>query len=209
MYLPSHFEMTDPAALHELVRAHPLATWVTQRDGDLVAEHVPFLLDAGRGPHGTLVGHVARANPVWQHEGPSLVVFQGPQAYVSPGWYPSKREHGKVVPTWNYAVVHVHGRARAVEEPAALLEIVTRLTRSRESGRTAPWAVSDAPPDFVSKTLEAIVGIEIEIERIAGKWKMSQNRSEADRRGVVEGLNAEGGEEALAVAALVRAKEQA
>lgn len=203
MYLPAHFEETRPAVLHALVQAHPLATWVV-RDGDeLIVNHVPFLLDAARGPHGTLVGHVARANPVWRQLGPSVVVFQGPQAYVSPNWYPSKHAHGKAVPTWNYAVVHAHGTPRAIESRDALLAIVTRLTAAHEAASARPWAVSDAPADYIEKMLEAIVGIEMPVQRLIGKWKVTQNRGLPDRQGVAAGLRERGGDEALAMAELV------
>jgi transcriptional regulator len=191
MYLPRHFEQNDPAALHALLREHPLATWVTQggdAPGGLVVNHVPFMLDATRGPHGTLIGHVARANPVWQRPAPSVFVFQGPQAYVSPGWYPSKQAHGKVVPTWNYAVVHAHGTPRVLDAVEARHAIVRQLTETHERGRSQPWSVDDAPPDYVAQMLAAIVAIEIPVERLVGKWKVSQNRSADDRRGVAEGL---------------------
>ena len=192
MYLPAHFEETRADVMHALLRAHPLATWVVQGADGLTVNHIPFLIDPVRGPHGTLVGHVARANPVWQQLGASVAVFQGPQAYVSPNWYPSKHAHGKAVPTWNYAVVHAHGTPRAIESRDALLEIVTRLTLAHEGHQAAPWAVSDAPADYIEQLLKAIVGIEIPIVRLTGKWKMSQNRSSADRRGVVAGLEADG-----------------
>ena len=211
MYLPKAFQEADPATLHALLAAHPLGTWVVWQDGEPVANHVPFQLDPDRGPHGTLIGHVARANPVWQglasgDGGRSLVVFQGAQGYVSPSWYASKRAHGKVVPTWNYAVVHAHGRARAIEDRGRLLAIVHGLTEWQEAGRAEPWAVADAPADFTAQLLEAIVGIEIPLERLVGKWKMSQNRPDADRIGVAEGLvaAAPGDPQALAHAALVR-----
>lgn len=203
MYLPKHFEVTDPAALHGLMRAHPLATWVMHAGGELVVNHVPFLFDADRGPQGTLVGHVARANPVWRHGAPSVLVFQGADAYVSPNWYPSKQAHGKAVPTWNYAVVHAHGTPRAIEDRAALLEIVTRLTTTHEAGQALPWAVSDAPHDFVEQMLSAIVGIEVPVERLVGKWKVSQNRPAADRQGAAAGLRQRGDAASLAMAALV------
>lgn len=199
MYLPKAFAEADPATLRTLLAAHPLGTWIVWQDGEPVANHVPFQLDASRGPHGTLIGHVARANPVWRGLGGagdgsgarSIVVFQGAQGYVTPSWYASKREHGKVVPTWNYAVVHAHGMAVAIEDRGRLLEIVRALTGVHESGRAVPWAVEDAPADFTAQLLEAIVGIEIPLERLVGKWKMSQNRPAADRAGVAEGLLAE------------------
>jgi transcriptional regulator len=203
MYLPAHFEETRTPVMHDLVRAHPLATWVVQGTDGLVVNHIPFLIDPEGGPFGTLVGHVARANPIWRQLGASVAVFQGPQAYVSPNWYPSKHAHGKAVPTWNYAVVHAHGTPRAIESRDALLQIVTRLTQAHEAGQAAPWAVSDAPPDFIDQVLKAIVGIEMPIERLVGKWKVSQNRGEADRLGTVAGLRQRGDAQSLAMAALV------
>lgn len=188
MYLPTHFERSDTAALQALVDAHPLAMLVTLRAGEPVVDHIPMLLDAGRGPHGTLVGHVARANPLWRTPGACLAVFRGPQAYVSPSWYPSKREHGKAVPTWNYAVAHAHGTFRAFDDAAALRALVTRLTERHEAGQPSPWQVNDAPADYLETMLQAIVGIELPVERIQGKFKLSQNRSEADRTGVEAGL---------------------
>ena len=189
MYLPKHFEVTDTAALQALVQARPLATWVTVVDGEPVVNHVPFRLDTTRGEHGTLVGHVARANPVWQRPGPSVLVFQGADGYVSPSWYPSKREHGKVVPTWNYAVVHAHGTPRIVDDADGLLAIVSSLTDAHEAPRTAPWKVADAPGDYVAQMLRAIVGIEIPVQRWVGKFKLSQNHAAANRQGAVDGLN--------------------
>ena len=189
MYLPRHFEQTDTAQVFALVDAHPLAAWATLQGGEVVVNHVPFLLDRERGAQGTLVGHVARANPVWRDGGPGVFVFQGPDAYVSPQWYASKAEHGKVVPTWNYAVVHAHGTPRIVEDRAALRAIVTRLTDRHEAGRAAPWAVDDAPADYLDGLLGAIVGIEVEVQRWVGKWKVSQNRSAADRAGVAAALH--------------------
>lgn len=206
MYLPAHFEETDLGVLHTLVEAHPLATWVLNGSGDDAAplvNHVPFLLDRTRGPFGTLIGHVARANPVWQHGGRSVLVFQGPQAYISPGFYASKQEHGKVVPTWNYAVVHAHGRFRAIEQADELLALVSRLTDHHERDRPAPWQVNDAPAAYVDQMLRAIVGIELPIERLVGKWKVSQNRPAADRAGVAAGLADRGRRDDAAMASLV------
>ncbi len=202
MYLPRHFEQTDPAALRALMRDHPLATLVTVGADGLSADHIPLEYDASAGPHGTLRGHVARANPLWQHAAgqPVLAVFRGPQAYVSPSWYPSKAEHHKVVPTWNYAVVHGHGALRAVDDAPWLRDLVGRLTAQHEAPQASPWSVTDAPPDFVQQTLRAIVGIEIELTRLVGKWKVSQNRSAADRQGVADALEPAD----AAMAALVR-----
>jgi len=206
MYVPKQFEETDPAVLHALIESQPLGAWVTAGDGGLEVNHLPFLIDAGRGPHGTLTAHVARANPVWKSlatDAEGVVVFQGPQAYVSPSWYPSKHAHGKAVPTWNYAVVHAHGVARAIEDPAWLLDFVDRLSQRHEADQRVPWKVSDAPRDFIDSLLGAIVGIEIPISRIAGKWKVSQNRPAADRLGVVAGLRSREDDESDRMAELV------
>lgn len=198
MYLPAHFDVTDRAALHALVRARPLATWATVLDGAPLVNHVPFLLDAGQGEHGTLIGHVARANPVWRHPAPSVLAFHGPEAYISPAWYPAKREHGKVVPTWNYAVVHAHGLPQVVEDAGELLDIVGRLTTQHESGRPAPWAVADAPADYVQQMLRAIVGIRIPVQRWVGKFKLSQNHTAGNRQGAIDGLRQDTAHAALA-----------
>lgn len=207
-----HFAVDDPARLRALMAGYPLGTWMTTApDGSPRADHVPFLFDATRGEHGALLAHVSRANPVWRDlagaegaAGRSLVVFHGPQAYVSPSWYPGKQAHGKVVPTWNYAVVHVHGRARAIDDRAGLLALLERLTAVHERAMPAPWGLGDAPPAFIDQLLGAIVGIEIAVERIEGRFKMSQNRSAEDRAGVVAGLQDRGDADAAAVAALVR-----
>ena len=200
MYLPKHFEETRTEVMHTLLRAHPLGLLVTLSGGELQANSIPFLLDAQRGPQGTLVAHVARANPLWREAAltPVLAVFQGPQAYVSPSGYASKAEHGKVVPTWNYVMVQARGRLRAIEDARELHALVSRLTDTHERPRAAPWAVSDAPADYIEKTLGAIVGIEIPIESLTGKWKVSQNRSAADRDGVARMLEQEPGGAAMA-----------
>ena len=207
MYLPKHFEEHDLGVLHALLKSHPLGAWVTHAEGALIANHIPFLLDADRGERGTLVGHVARANPIWKSfskDAASLVIFQGPQAYITPSWYPSKREHGKVVPTWNYAVVHAYGLPRAIEDKSWLLQLVTRLTAAHEAGAAVPWKVADAPADYIDKMLGAIVGIEIPIARLEGKWKMSQNRTLPDQLGTIAGLQGQGDANAREVAALVQ-----
>ena len=193
MYLPSHFEEKRPEVLHELLRTHPLGLLVTQGSaGELQANTVPFLLDADpAGGPGILRAHVARANPLWREargDAESLVVFQGPQAYVSPSFYPSKAEHGKVVPTWNYVMVQARGSLRAIDDAGWVQAFVTRLTEHHESKRAKPWAVGDAPADYIALTLGAIVGIEIRLTSLTGKWKVSQNRSAADREGVARGL---------------------
>jgi len=207
MFLPKHFEETRVEVLHGLVRAHPLGALVTLGAGGLEANHIPFEIDSDPAPFGTLRGHVARANPVWRElsrGADALAIFQGPATYVSPSWYPTKQEGGKVVPTWNYAVVHAYGPLRAVDDPAWLRAFVERLTNRHESGRTAPWHVTDAPADYVDKMVTAIVGIELPVIRLVGKWKTSQNRVARDRAGVVAGLEQDGGDAARAMAALVR-----
>ncbi|MGD9833351.1 MAG: FMN-binding negative transcriptional regulator [Piscinibacter sp.] len=200
MYLPTHFEESRTEVMHTLLRAHPLGLLVTLSGGELQANSIPFMLDAQRGPHGTLVAHVARANPLWREAAltPVLAVFQGPQAYISPSGYAAKAEHGKVVPTWNYVMVQARGRLRAIEDARELHALVSRLTNTHEAGRAAPWAVSDAPDDYIEKMLGAIVGIEIPIESLTGKWKVSQNRSAADRDGVARMLEQEPGGAAMA-----------
>lgn len=208
MYIPKLHEETDRSVLHALIRAHPLGAWVTLADAELLANHIPFLLDADRGEHGTLVAHVARANPVWQSfsaSRDSLVIFQGSEAYITPSWYASKRTHGKVVPTWNYAVVHASGMPRVMDDPAWLLPHLTRLTQTHEAARSLPWQVSDAPADYIERLLDSIVGIEIPIRKLLGKWKTSQNRPAPDRQGVIEGLLERGDEKSAEMAAMVQA----
>lgn len=192
MYLPAHFEESRPAVLHALLRQHPLGLLITQdAQGTAQANSIPFMLDPGRGALGTLVGHVARANPVWRApaaDAPALVVFQGPDGYVSPNAYASKAEHGKVVPTWNFAVVQARGPLRVLGDDAAAHALVTQLTRRHEAGQPRPWAVADAPADYIAAMLRAIVCIEIPLTALLGKYKLSQNRSAADVAGVVAGL---------------------
>jgi transcriptional regulator len=205
MYLPGHFEERDVPTLHALIRAHPLATLVTVEDGAPAANHIPMLVDPDPAPWGTLRGHVARANPVWQaaRDRDALAVFVGPQTYITPSWYETKREHGRVVPTWNYAVVHAHGPLRAIDDREWLRAFVTRLTDTHEAGRSPAWQVTDAPPEHVDRLLGSIVGIEIPIARLVGKWKVSQNQSAANRAGVVSGLRATGGDGGRGMADLV------
>lgn len=194
MYQPPHFRDDTHAAQHGLIRTYPLGLLVTGGAGGLIANPIPFLLDEA-GTHGALRAHLARANPQAQALAEAedcLVVFQGPQGYVTPGWYASKQEHGRVVPTWNYATVHVWGRPRVIEDADWLRRQIADLTALREAPRAAPWAVDDAPAPFVAAQMRAIVGIEIPIARIEGKWKMSQNRPEADRAGVIAGMRADG-----------------
>lgn len=195
MYLPSHFEETRPELLHPLLRAHPLGLLVTtDAQGAPVVNPIPFMLMPGRGPLGTLVGHVARANPVWrQRPGApeALVVFQGPDGYISPNGYASKAENGKVVPTWNYAVVQARGPLVVLDDAAAAHALVTQLTQRHEATQRKPWAVADAPDDYIATLLRAIVCIEIPLTALVGKYKLSQNRSAADRAGLVAALQAD------------------
>jgi transcriptional regulator len=206
MYIPQQFAESRPEVLHELMQSHPLSTFVVFARTELLANHIPLLLDSTRGQYGTLRGHVARSNPVWRHFGSTpeaLAIFQGPHSYVTPSWYAAKQADGKVVPTWNYAVVHAYGQPTAVEEPDWLRAHVTQLTSAHESQRAEPWHVADAPRDYVEQMLKGIVGIEMTITRIQGKWKVSQNRQVADRRGVVAGLRARATGQSEAMAALV------
>ena len=207
MFVPPHFEEARAEVLAALIRAHPLGTLVTLGARGLNANHLPFLLDPDPAPHGTLTGHVSRANPAWRdfdREVQALVVFQGADSYITPSWYPTKRHTGKVVPTWNYAVVHAYGFLRVVEDATRLRAIVERLTAEHEASRPQPWKASDAPPEYIEQMLRGIVGIEIAIARLVGKWKASQNRDRADRDGVAEGLRGLGDPAAAAMAELVR-----
>ena len=207
MYLPKHFEETRVEVLHGLIHAHPLGALVTLTPGGLDANHIPFEVDPEPAPFGTLRGHVARANPMWREllrDADTLVIFQGPGTYISPAWYPTKQETAQVVPTWNYAVVHAHGPLRVIDDKAWLRDFVTKLTNRHEADRREPWHVTDAPDDYIDRQLGAIIGLEIPIARLVGKWKMSQNRPAQDRAGVVDGLLQEGGPTDAAVADLVR-----
>jgi transcriptional regulator len=201
MYLPKHFEQTDRDAIVALMRERPLATLVVAAPDGPTADLIPLEFAPDVGEHGTLRGHVARANPLWRHAGAqALAVFTGPEAYVSPGWYPSKREHGKVVPTWNYTMVQARGPLRAVDDAPWLRALVGQLTDHHEATQARPWSVGDAPDDYVQQMLRAIVGIEIPLASLVGKWKVSQNRSAADRAGVAAGLAASQADMAALVA---------
>nr|WP_314575552.1 FMN-binding negative transcriptional regulator [uncultured Pseudomonas sp.] len=192
MYTPSYFKDEDIASLHRQMEGTRLATLVTFDENGLQASHVPLLMNPNEGPNGTLYGHLAKANPQWKTLGASeaLVIFQGPDAYISPSFYAAKAEHGKVVPTWNYVAVHVYGRAQVFTDPQRLLRVVSDLTDKHEARRPAPWAVSDAPDDYIQKMLNGIVGFAIPIERLEGKRKLNQNRSAEDITGVSKGLAA-------------------
>lgn len=196
MYVPAQFEETRPEAMHELMRQHPLGALVTLGSDGLNANHIPFEIDPHSAPFGTLRAHVARNNPVWRdhsQELESLVVFQGAQAYISPSWYATKQEDPRVVPTYNFMVVHAFGQLRVIEDPAWLRALLERLTDANEAGRAEAWRISDAPESYIEKMLAAIVGIEIPISRLVGKWKVSQNQPQANRASVVRALRSEGG----------------
>lgn len=211
MYEPPLHRMEDAAALHALIRAHPLGLLVTAGRQGLLANAIPFLLEAAEGRPTVLRAHLARANPQWRdflEPREALVVFQGAEHYVTPSWYATKRETGRVVPTWNYVVVQARGRASVIQDDAWLARQIEALTNAHEGARETPWAVSDAPDDFVAAQRRAIVGVEIVVSDLRGKWKASQNRNAADRAGVVAGLAADaatGDEAAAAMAAIVEA----
>ena len=192
MYTPTHFEESRLPELYEFMRRHPFASVIASVSGRLDANHVPLILDPALGPYGQLRGHIARANSMWrdvQAEAEVLVLFHGANGYISPSWYASKKEHGKVVPTWNYGVVHVRGRIAWVQDTQWLRRLVEELTERHESGKPEPWQVSDAPDDYIRKMLEGIVGFEISIAEIKGKMKLSQNRTDADLSGIRRGIS--------------------
>ncbi len=193
MYQPPIFKTDDTDEMHRMMQAFPFATLVTSSDG-LSADHLPLVLHPEASPNGTLRGHVAAVNPLCKSDsvqGNALAVFHGPNAYISPSWYPSKQEHGKVVPTWNYVAVHAKGHLTFRTEPDWLIEHLRTLSHQHEGAREHPWAPEDAPADFVTRQLKLIVGIEITIHELSGKWKVSQNRSEADRNGAADGVSHE------------------
>lgn len=213
MYLPPHFEQGDLAAMHELIVAHPLAALVRNGPAGLDADHLPFHLDRDGSLHGRLIAHVARANPLWQEVRTSdavLVIFRAAQAYVSPNWYPSKHEAHRQVPTWNYQAVHVHGTMTIHDDERYVRGVVARLTREHEArtGAARPWKMSDSASEYIDDMLGKIVGIEVTVTRMLGKWKLSQNKDERDRLGAIEGLR-EHGEDATADAMLATIEPKA
>ena len=206
MYVPPHFKEEQLPLLQEAIRNSRLASLVTMTAGGLVASHVPLHLDPEPAPYGTLRGHVARANTQWREsngEVEGLAIFLGPEAYISPAWYPSKKVDGKVVPTWNYVAVHAYGRVSFFDDADRLLALITALTEQHEGKRADPWAVSDAPADYIRARLKGIVGFDMPIARLEGKWKMSQNQPADNRLGAEEGLRREGGSAETAVAAVM------
>jgi len=208
MHIPRHFEEQRVDVMHELIRARPLATLITLSSGGLNANHIPLHLKASPAPFGTLQGHVARGNPVLsdlEKDIEVLAVFHGPDAYITPSWYATKQETGKVVPTWNYAVVHAYGRMRIVDDAAWLRAQLEALTAHNEASFPKPWAVSDAPRDYTEKLMASIVGIEMVISRLSGKWKTSQNQPQQNQASVIDGLKAGGQRDTEEMAALVEA----
>jgi transcriptional regulator len=208
MYIPKQFEEPRVDVMHELIRARPLATLVTLSAGGLNANHIPLHLLESPAPFGTLQGHVARANPVLSDLEKNievLAVFHGPDAYITPSWYVTKKETGKVVPTWNYAVVHAYGYLRVVDDAAWLRAQLEALTAHNEASFPERWAVSDAPHEFTERLIANIVGFEMVISRLSGKWKVSQNQPKQNQASVIEGLKASGQQESSAMAALVEA----
>jgi transcriptional regulator len=210
MYTPKAFEVTDLPTLHAAMKQSELATLVTTTPHGLVATHLPLLLDETQGEYGTLIGHVSRANLQWQESDPeaeALIIFLGPDAYVSPSWYPAKQETGRVVPTWNYAAIHAYGRLTFFEDPERLRTVVTELTGKHEAAFATPWQVTDAPAAYIDSQLKAIVGFECRILRLEGKQKFNQNRSLEDRLGVIEGLRELEDERKIQVAELMEGIE--
>lgn len=211
MYIPSAFAERDLPTLHAFVESNPLAALITNSPTDgLFATHLPLVLDREAGPLGTLFGHISRANPHSRHVSagpmPYLAIFTGPQAYITPEWYLTKQQTGRAVPTWNYVAVHASGELRLRDDPAFLRDHLEALTQQHERDRTPAWQVSDAPAEFIEQQMKAIIGVELVIDRLEGKWKMSQNRPAADIDGVIQGLEASGTPQNLDVAALVRAR---
>jgi transcriptional regulator len=201
MYLPEHFVETRPEELQRILAENPLGTLVTHTSKGLDANHIPFEFDSGRGALGVLQAHVARANPVWKEvpdQSDVLVIFRGPHGYISPNWYPSKHEAHRQVPTWNYEVVHAHGRLRIMDDEKFARGIVARLTRRHEAGEPRPWKMGDAPPDYLNQMLQMIVGIEVEVTRWECKRKLGQNREMRDRDGAIHALQERGSKELAA-----------
>lgn len=208
MYIPKQFEEPRVDVMHELIRARPLATLITLSPGGLNANHIPLHLSASPAPWGTLQGHVARANPVlrdFEKNMEVLAVFHGPDAYISPSWYATKKATGKVVPTWNYAVVHAYGYVRVIDDAAWLRAQLEALTAHNEASFPEPWTVSDAPREFTQKLIGSIVGFEMVITRLSGKWKVSQNQPPQNQTSVIEGLQTSGAQDSSAMAVLVEA----
>ena len=195
MYIPAHFAIAQPEELNRIIQAYPLGILVTQAEGGFDANHIPFEFDPGRGEFGTLTAHVARANPVWRQcagGADAMVVFRGAEGYISPNWYPSKHETHRLVPTWNYEVVHAHGRLTVLDDEKFVRGVVARLTRRHEADEPKPWKMGDSAPEFIDTMLQSIVGIEIAVTKLEGKAKLSQNREPRDKQGAIDALSARG-----------------
>jgi transcriptional regulator len=206
MHIQKHFEETRTEEMHHLIDAHPLATLIVTVDGELVVNHIPMLLDSGDGQHGMLRAHISKANPLFMHlqRGINAVaIFRGAQTYISPNWYPSKHVDGKQVPTWNYVVVHAHGKPRLIDDSSWLLTHLHAMTNKQEASLPQPWKVSDAPREFIDRMMTAIIGIEMPIVKLEGKWKVSQNRTRADQFGVAAGLQNQGNAQSQVMTSLV------
>ncbi|MFL6335730.1 MAG: FMN-binding negative transcriptional regulator [Pyrinomonadaceae bacterium] len=211
MYIPEHFEQPDPQVVRQLIAERPLGALVTMTSRGLDANHIPFIFHEKLGSPGLLHGHIARVNPLLtqvSRDVNAMVIFRGPDKFISPSWYPTKWETGKVVPTWNFAVVHMHGPLRFIDDTRWIRSHVEEMTNLHEASRPAPWKVTDAPADYIDQLLSALVGLELTVERVDAKWKASQNRSAEDRHGVVRGLMHEGTPAAVEMADLVRQEDR-
>jgi transcriptional regulator len=209
MYIPKHNEETRAEVMDRLMRSHPLAALVTMGKSGLFATHLPLVLHRQDDQNAVLRGHLARANPQWKEFSPEigvLAIFSGPEHYITPSWYPEKAETGKVVPTWNYAVVHAYGALRIIEDPEWLLAHLNTLTDTHEAALASPWSVSDAPADFIASIARGIVGLEMKVNRLEGKWKVSQNQTERTRMSIASELEDLGTEDALAMSGLVKGR---
>ena len=192
MHIPKQFKQEDKAKIKTLIADYPLAALIFKNANGLEANHIPLQLTQTNDQEWTLIGHIARGNPMWKNvedKADILVIFQGPQSYITPNWYPTKQEHKKVVPTWNYAAIHIHGALSFIHETQWKIDMLNSLTNQMEADQAKPWQLSDAPEDYVEKQLNAIVGIEISVNQIEGKWKLSQNQPEQNRMGVIQGLS--------------------
>ncbi|HAU68922.1 MAG TPA: transcriptional regulator [Gammaproteobacteria bacterium] len=211
VHTPKPFEVNDAQAIKTLIAEHPLATWINYSERGIVINHIPFVFHSNVGDQGVLRGHIAKANSVWhdlEEECLTAAVFQGPQTYISPSWYVSKAEHGKVVPTWNYMVVHVHGQQRFITDPKWILEQLNSLTDQQEKTHLQPWNVADAPETYTQRLLKGIVGVEITITKIDATWKTSQNKSKQDQQSVIRALQSVGSDQAKEMAIAIKTNGQ-
>jgi transcriptional regulator len=209
MYVPAHFKEDRVPVLHDAITKYGFGTLVTSSEQELEASHLPLLLEPEPSPYGTILGHLARANPQWKRVKPgfeALAIFLGPNTYITPSWYPTKQQNGKVVPTWNYLAIHAYGTLNFFDDPDELRAHVSKMTDTHEAPRAEPWAVSDAPADFVKNMVGAIIGFRLVITKLEGKWKMSQNRPQQDVAGVIDGLRREDGESHELVAGIVASR---